>query len=272
MPRAPSIQVWRPRVDGVAEVLHADFPSHSYPLHTHDTWTLLVVDRGVVRFRLGRQEHGAYPSLVTLLPPHVPHDGRPATTAGFRKRVVYLEAGVITAGRTRTAERPGWADPALSSRVDRLHAALRDPYATFEAEARLALLADDLAARLGQARPEARRDPRLAARLRVLLDAHTVEGLSLAQAADALGAQPTHLVRTFSHEYGLPPHRYLLGRRFDLARRLLVAGERPADVAAEAGFHDQAHLTRQFKRFLGVTPGAFAAAVRRGTGGLIIRG
>jgi AraC-like DNA-binding protein len=31
-------------------------------------------------------------------------------------------------------------------------------------------------------------------------------------------------------------------------------------VAVDAGFHDQAHLTRHFKRLLGVTPGAYAAS------------
>ena len=59
---------------------------------------------------------------------------------------------------------------------------------------------------------------------------------------------------------GIPPHRYLTGRRLDRARRMLLAGRRPAEVAVEVGFHDQAHLTRHFKRMLGVTPGAYAAS------------
>ena len=41
---------------------------------------------------------------------------------------------------------------------------------------------------------------------------------------------------------------------------MLLAGRRPADVAVEVGFHDQAHLTRHFKRMLGVTPGAYATS------------
>ena len=75
-----------------------------------------------------------------------------------------------------------------------------------------------------------------------------------------LGAHPTHLVRAFRREVGIPPHRYLTGRRLDRARHLLLAGHRPSDVAVEVGFHDQAHLTRHFKRTLGVTPGAYAAS------------
>lgn len=257
------MQVWRPQVAGVSEVLHAHFPSHAYPLHTHDTWTLLVVDSGVVRFRLGCREHSTSPAMVTLLPPGVPHDGRSATAAGFRKRVIYLHAGSLDLGRVGAAvERPGVLDPVLLRRVDELHGALRQPSDAFEAESLLALLTDRLRHHLGRTEQPWPRDPGLASRLRELLDAHVVEGLTLGRAAAELGADPTHLVRVFTRELGMPPHRYLVGRRLDAARRLLLAGGRAADVATEAGFYDQAHLTRHFKRFLGVTPGTYAAAVR----------
>jgi AraC-like DNA-binding protein len=65
-------------------------------------------------------------------------------------------------------------------------------------------------------------------------------------------------VRCFGGRFGLPPHRYLTGRRVDRARRLLLAGAPAADVAAATGFTDQAHLTRHFKRYLGTTPGRYS--------------
>ncbi|MEK8105021.1 AraC family transcriptional regulator [Micromonospora sp. M12] len=52
----------------------------------------------------------------------------------------------------------------------------------------------------------------------------------------------------------MPPHSYLTGRRVELARRLLLAGQRPVEAAVAAGFFDQAHLTRHFRRFVGVSP------------------
>jgi AraC-like DNA-binding protein len=258
----PTVRAWSPAVPGVAEVLHAHFPSHAYPLHTHDTWTLLVVDTGAVRFDLERHEHAALRSRVTLLPPYVPHDGRSVTVDGFRKRVVYLDADTLDVRRTgRAVDHPGWDDPALRAELHLLHEALRHPGDEFEAEERLALVTTRLSAHLDRL-PEAprRRDPGLAARLQEILDAHVIDGISLARAAEALDADPTHVVRSFRREVGIPPHRYLTGRRLDLARRMLLAGHRPAEVAVEVGFHDQAHLTRHFKRMLGVTPGAYAAS------------
>ena len=68
---------------------------------------------------------------------------------------------------------------------------------------------------------------------------------------------PFALLRAFRAETGLPPHAYLNQIRVRLARRLLDDGLAPAVVAAEAGFADQAHLTRHFKRVVGVPPGAY---------------
>jgi AraC-like DNA-binding protein len=68
----------------------------------------------------------------------------------------------------------------------------------------------------------------------------------------------TQLVRAFSREFGLPPHRYATGRRIDRARKLLLDGMPAAEVAVAVGFYDQAHLTRHFRRMLGTTPAAFA--------------
>ncbi len=255
------IRAWRPNLPGVAEVLHAHFPDHAYPRHTHDTWTLLIVDTGVVAFELEHHEHGALRTLVTLLPPHVPHDGRSVDARGFRKRVVYLDADQVDDSLVgRAVGRPGVRDPLLRARVSALHDSLRHPGDALEAESRLVLVRERLEAHLRQDVREvvAHRDAGLARRLRDLLDARVEEGIGLTEAATLLGAHPTHLVRTFGQEYGIAPHQYLTGRRLDRARRLLLDGRRPADAATEVGFYDQAHLNRHFKRLLGVTPAAYA--------------
>jgi AraC-like DNA-binding protein len=72
-----------------------------------------------------------------------------------------------------------------------------------------------------------------------------------------VGVSTAHLVRSFTRTYSIAPHQYLLGRRLDMARRRLLAGEAPVDVAAATGFYDQSHLMRHFKRLLAVTPGRY---------------
>ncbi|MBY3554938.1 AraC family transcriptional regulator [Modestobacter lapidis] len=252
---------WRPEVPGLTEVLHAHFTDHVYPAHTHEAWTLLLVDDGAVRYDLDRQAHGASPAAVTLLPPGVPHDGRSQFPGGFRKRVLYLEPGTLGTDRIGTAvDRPTFADPVLRARVSQLHGALRPHTDELEAECRLAFVLERLRQHLDRVvgPGAAVRDDRLADRLRERLDARVAEGLSLDAAAAHFGVRPTHLVRAFTRRYGLPPHRYLTGRRVDRARRLLLDGMAPAEVAIAVGFYDQAHLTRHFRRMLATTPAAYA--------------
>jgi AraC-like DNA-binding protein len=263
MPDRDRVRAWRPAVPGVREVLHAEFHRHAYPLHTHDEWSLLLIDRGEVAYSLDGRERRAPAATLTILPPGVPHDGRPAQPGGFRKRVAYLDAGWLgddLAGDliSRTADAPLLAHPALAGAASRMHRAFEVDGDGLRAESELlgirAVVLRDLAGR----RVRHRRDDPLAARLRALLDDRLAEAPTLADAAAELGAGTTRLVRAFTVAYGIPPHRYLTGRRVDRARHLLLAGVAPAEVAAAVGFYDQAHLTRHFVRTLGVTPGRFA--------------
>jgi AraC-like DNA-binding protein len=85
---------------------------------------------------------------------------------------------------------------------------------------------------------------------------------------DALAAEaavtPFHLVRAFTRAAGMSPHQYLVQVRVAHARRLLAAGTAPSVAAAMTGFADQSHLTTQFKRYLGITPGRYQRCVRAG--------
>ena len=255
------VQAWDPGVAGVREVFHARFVDHAYPRHTHDAWTVLLVEEGTVRYALDRRDHGTRRHLVTLLPPHVVHDGRAATASGFRKRVIYLDADVVDPALTgRAVDEPSIADGDLAAAVRALHDALARGVSLLEADTRLALVAERLAARL-RATP-ARNEPTGVARgvadaARDLLDVDPAAPPALADLARAVGSSPTHLVRAFTRRFGLPPHAYVVGRRIDAARRLLIAGSPPAQAAAVAGFYDQSHLTRTFRRHVGTTPGAY---------------
>jgi AraC-like DNA-binding protein len=260
------VTAWRPRVRGVTEVFHAHFTEYAYPMHVHDAWTLLIVDDGAVRYDLERHEHGTPHDTVSLLPPHVPHNGAPATPHGFRKRVVYLDASVLGEDLIGAAvDGPDLRDALLRRRVGQLHTALARPGDELEAESRLTFVAEHLRERLDERlRPAGRdaRDPVLARRLREVLDARVTDGVTLEEAARLLHAHPAHLVRAFSGAYGIAPHQYLTSRRVGRARRLLLDGLLPGEVATTTGFFDQAHLTRHFRKLVGVTPGHYRRSAR----------
>ena len=71
-------------------------------------------------------------------------------------------------------------------------------------------------------------------------------------------------MRLFHGAFGMPPHEYQLNVRVRRACELLMAQYPASEVAVRVGFSDLSHLTRHFKRLVGVPPGEFA---RRGATG-----
>jgi AraC-like DNA-binding protein len=273
VPAGCRVDAWVPTVPGIAEVFHARLVDYAYPPHCHDTWTVLIVDDGAIRYDLDSRHCGAARSTVAVLPPGVIHDGQAAPgSVGFRKRNLYLDPDFLPASLVGPAvDHTTIDDPALRSALAGVHDVLvsDDAHDALDAEGRIALIGERIAAHLGvtpdpgSAEARARADGQLAERLRLLLDEHTVSPVTLREAAAELERSVPHLVRSFSRRYGVSPHAYVIGRRIERARRLLLRGERPADVATAVGFYDQAHLTRHFKRHTSVTPARYAASHRR---------
>ena len=137
----------------------------------------------------------------------------------------------------------------------------------------LALIAERFRRRLQPRAPEPRpAEPSVAGRLRDYLDGRRTEQVTLHDAAQVLDRSVPHLIRSFTRSYGVSPHAYVIGARIELARKLLLDGVSPAQVAADAGFYDQAHFTRLFKRHVSVTPARYAAAIPSpvATGGFVV--
>jgi AraC-like DNA-binding protein len=104
---------------------------------------------------------------------------------------------------------------------------------------------------------DAPRAPSAVGVVRDLLAERLTQPPSLAELAALTGLSQFSLLRAFRTATGLPPHAYLNQLRVRRARLLLDNGLPPADVAAATGFADQAHLTRHFKRVVGVPPASY---------------
>jgi len=85
---------------------------------------------------------------------------------------------------------------------------------------------------------------------------------TLGELADRAGVHPVHLARTFKRVYGRTVGEYGRAVRLDWAAKQLLAGEPICRVALDAGFADQSHFTREFRRYTGVPPARYRALVR----------
>jgi AraC family transcriptional regulator len=86
--------------------------------------------------------------------------------------------------------------------------------------------------------------------------------LALAELAELAGVHPVHLARAFRRHYGCTVGELVRELRVEDAKRRIVAGVALSDVALDAGFADQSHLARTFRRLTGMTPAAFRRANR----------
>lgn len=95
------------------------------------------------------------------------------------------------------------------------------------------------------------------------------KSISVPEMAQAAGCSPSHLARLFRRELNMPPYQYLLRLRLELARRLLRQTDIPiVEVALDAGFCSQEHMTRLFKQNGVLTPSTYRKHFRfkeRGT-------
>jgi len=88
------------------------------------------------------------------------------------------------------------------------------------------------------------------------IEAHLSEDITLTDLAEAVGLGLTQFRTLFKQSAGMAPHQYVIMRRVERARELLLRGDATAGEAAiNVGFSDQSHLTRHMRRRLGVTPG-----------------
>ncbi|MCI0746934.1 MAG: AraC family transcriptional regulator [Verrucomicrobia subdivision 3 bacterium] len=100
--------------------------------------------------------------------------------------------------------------------------------------------------------------PRVIRRAKEFIDENSAQDLSLNEIASSVKLSPFHFSRVFKEHTGLSPYQYLLKRRIERARQMLVRGEHSlTDVALEVGFYDQSHFAVHFKRVSGMTPKQF---------------
>jgi AraC-like DNA-binding protein len=269
------VRYWR-LAGGRVEAMHAHFRSHTYHRHSHETYSFGVTESGAQSFACRGGRHTSAAGMIMAFNPDDPHDGHSSDERGFTYVMVHIDpdvvAEVVTEGAARTGGLPLFADPvihdpAVAGALRRLQRALAGGTALERDEqltaAVLALV------RTGSTRPLLGDAPRsttsdttgIAGRVRAVLEERYAGDLRAEDIAAAAGRSRFAAYRAFKAAYGLAPSEYQRQLRLRAARRLLARGEHLAEVAADVGFADQAHLTRWFVRSFGLTPGSYRRAV-----------
>ncbi len=230
-----------------------------------------MVERGAARFDLDATTQRAAQGELFVLEPDAVHTGMAAVPEGWAYKVLYIEPQLVHAWAERDGNAPRAArwvvfrDRALRGALERAHSALAtEPAGDLEVDeavlAAVAALRPHL--RPGPpARGRERAEHASVRRARRHLSERWDQRVTLAELSAVAGLSRFELVRRFGEQNGVSPHAFQTNLRVDHARALLASGLAPGAVAAACGFADQPHLTRVFKRAVGVTPGLYARAV-----------
>jgi len=271
---ARNAKVWRAEGLEGLECLRASLRGERFSRHFHEGYALGVVESGALGFKYLGRDCVASAGAVNMVVPGEVHDGYGASPKGWRYRMFYLDARIVerVAGELSECDArcPGFPagvilDPLLARLITSLHQDLEDGRTTLlERQSRLErILSHWIVNHSDETRPM-RTDSESAGvkRAKEYLRERFSEPVSLAELSRAAGLSSFRLNRAFSRAVGLAPHAYQVLLRVEMARKLLAAGVRPADVASETGFADQSHLNRHFSRITGVTPGVYGKIVQ----------
>lgn len=254
-----------PAAEGI-ERLEASLLGTAFSPHRHDTYAIGVTLAGVQTFRYRGERRHCLPGEWHILHPDELHDGAAGTGDGFGYRIFYIDPALVQealGGRPL----PFVADPVLRPHgvPASLAACLADLDEPLDGFARVEVvsLVAGMLARHGGVRPARRGPLPMAAlsRVRDLIASDPAVRRPVEEFERVAGLDRWTVARQFRAAYGTSPTRFRTMRQLDLVRRLLRAGTPAREAAAVAGFADQAHMTRAFKRAYGRTPAAWRAAL-----------
>jgi AraC-like DNA-binding protein len=256
-----------PQLD--VELLHAYYVQHAYPRHSHDYYVISLIARGRQSFTHQGTKLSTPPGGLILINPGAVHTGEAADTQGFELRALYPSTSFMeTAVFELTGRRalPFFKEVRVDQRwatnnVLSLHKAILDGADLLECESRILWTMAQLIrqyAAIGATEGHLGKEKKTIQQVRQYIDEHFAESVTLNRLAQQVALSPYYLLRVFGAEVGMPPYAYLESVRIRHTQRLIKAGKPLVEVAAEVGFSSQSHMTRQFKKIIGVTPGQYA--------------
>ena len=240
-----------------------------YAPHSHTQWSIGAITGGESTYQYREDLFHVRAGDLVLMNPEWVHSCNPIDNQPWAYLMLYVDTGWLTDLRFRAGllPTPHWQDIATATlsepiwyeRYCRMAECLLDAQrALLEKQTEVVEFLSDLMHELARQpvvqQPKA---PDALTELARYLDNHMAEDVSLDTLCEISGYSAGHLIRAFRQYFGLTPHAYLLNRRIQLGRLELANGTPIAEAALNAGFADQPHFQRTFKRLMAATPNQY---------------
>ncbi|MDQ3848587.1 MAG: AraC family transcriptional regulator [Thermoproteota archaeon] len=241
-------------------------PEFALLQHTHEFTTITFILKGSCTETIKRRSQECSPLSLQILPAGERHSlqcgllGAKCMTISISQQK--LEAIRLSSdGLDQPAHLQGGVQAALALRVYR-EFRLRDDASPLSIEGLVLEIIGELTR--NKVRPVSSSQPRWLREVRDLIHEHFAEDISLISISESAGIHPTYLARMFRKHYSCTVGEYVRQLRLDYAMQQLIHSHKSlAEIAANAGFYDQSHLTRALKLHMGTTPAKFRDSLKR---------
>lgn len=259
------VRFYRDRHLPFFELKHCSTGELSYRKHTHEEYSVGIVEQGKSFFWYGGKTSVIAPKTVVFLPPDLIHSCNPFYPGQWAYSMLFVNAA--------------WVERFMNSHSNYIfnQPVIREApvhEASFELNTLLETLSTDVIPLEKEAsimsfferhltgRQTSRNDaasleqPKLKL-IREYLQSCFLEKITLDQLEEASGLNKFHIIRLFKQFFKIPPHTYQTLLRVNYAKKELRKHRPLTEVALAAGFYDQSHFTKVFKAHTGVTPDGY---------------
>ena len=263
------IQYFRPAAYDGIELHSGTAVRRAVPRHWHEEYHLCAHTHGAGALTYRGTTHYNPVGSVNMVEPGEVHSNRTDHPEGCDYRALNFDPALFAFALdemmafegTPAFVEPVCQDPETYRRFLRVHAALTGADDLIEQQVLFLGFLVTLLERHTASKPSlkhVKREKQAVNLVRDYLTANYAERVDLASLANLTGLSPYHLTRVFAAHTGLPPHAFLKQVRITRAMSLLRKRYEISRVAQETGFADQSHLTRSFKKIVGISPGAYS--------------
>ncbi|BDD05730.1 helix-turn-helix transcriptional regulator [Aureibacter tunicatorum] len=254
-------------LDGV-EIMSANILSQNTHAHTHQEYAIGVMERGVQSYDPKRKKDKYMVSGdIPVVNPFTVHNSQNLDEDGFSYRMFYIDSKVIEHISSQVFEIPDAArifdrffirDHYVERNLIHLHHILENN--AFDIIQKQNYFYEVIAYLLKTHSILKAHSPSIInahsaiQRVEEYIHARYSQKIELKDLSKVACMSPYHLNRLFAKKKGLSPHQYLINLRLNKARELLKSNYSATEISHQVGFYDQAHFTRNFKLYIGITP------------------
>lgn len=260
-------RLWTPNFSGV-ELFQAHLCRYSFDKHFHNAYTIGLNESGLGQSLVRGQLVDSPANSFNLINPGEVHTGKAGDDQSWRFRNLYISPTLMqwlleqldqSQPTLPVFREPIAHDPVLRLRFLQVFQALDQALPLLTQQTLLLELMSHLLQHHSDidALPAAAQEFGAVALVRAYLEEHYTENVSIETLSQLSQLSPYYLIRCFRQQLGLPPHRYQRQVRLLKAKQALHTSQSLTAIASDAGFFDQSHFIRSFKRVFGVTPGQY---------------